>query len=345
MSTAAYYRRVSAARALRETVQAAAHVAQLDSLLAALRNQHGAVILTYHSVARAESADYIDHTMRMTSAHFERQVALLARQRRVISLSEIVETLVGGKTPPRGSVAITFDDGYLDTLEVAAPVLGSLGLPAVVFLPTAYIDTGETHWLDALWNIFRTACRRVIMIDDQPVDCRRGAAVARAYAAYKAQLLSATPTERRAILCRLAAELRADPTTPRLTMTWKDVRQLASRYPRMAVGGHSRGHTDLAALPRALCVQEVTACRDDIKAATGKEPAFLSYPYNRTSAIAREAVAGAGFVAALSSADEFVVAQGCDLMNLPRIDASVSAALLGYLTSGAARRLSWRRGM
>jgi peptidoglycan/xylan/chitin deacetylase (PgdA/CDA1 family) len=37
-------------------------------------------------------------------------------------------------------VLITFDDGYRDNLENAAPVLQRYGYPAVVFVPVGYID-------------------------------------------------------------------------------------------------------------------------------------------------------------------------------------------------------------
>jgi peptidoglycan/xylan/chitin deacetylase (PgdA/CDA1 family) len=44
---------------------------------------------------------------------------------------------VGG--PPEGrAVAVTFDDGYRSVLEHALPVLERLGLPATVFVPTAF---------------------------------------------------------------------------------------------------------------------------------------------------------------------------------------------------------------
>src|SRR5207247_11405159 len=40
---------------------------------------------------------------------------------------------------PERAVLITFDDGYRDNLENAAPVLKSHGYPAVQFVPLAYV--------------------------------------------------------------------------------------------------------------------------------------------------------------------------------------------------------------
>jgi len=46
--------------------------------------------------------------------------------------------------PPWGrTVAVTFDDAYRSTLEQAAPVLASLGVPGTVFAPTDWIGRDE----------------------------------------------------------------------------------------------------------------------------------------------------------------------------------------------------------
>jgi peptidoglycan/xylan/chitin deacetylase (PgdA/CDA1 family) len=44
-------------------------------------------------------------------------------------------------------VAITFDDGYLDNLEVAAPILSELGLPFTVFVTSEFVRSGKAGFL------------------------------------------------------------------------------------------------------------------------------------------------------------------------------------------------------
>ena len=70
-------------------------------------------------------------------------------------LGEQLESLIGrgyrGETfsaalaqPPTGrTVVVTFDDAYLSTLTAGKPVLDRLGLPATVFVPTAFPATGQ----------------------------------------------------------------------------------------------------------------------------------------------------------------------------------------------------------
>ncbi len=91
--------------------------------------QGGAVVLTYHSVADPASRFSVSPVV------FERQVRWLARHRTLVSLTEVVAHL-GGASLPRGAVALTFDDGYRDTLTHALPILKKYGVPATLFLTT-----------------------------------------------------------------------------------------------------------------------------------------------------------------------------------------------------------------
>ena len=47
-------------------------------------------------------------------------------------------------------MAITFDDGYADNLQVAAPLLAERGLPATFFIVSGTIGSGREFWWDEL---------------------------------------------------------------------------------------------------------------------------------------------------------------------------------------------------
>lgn len=95
--------------------------------------QRGVRILAYHRVA--DDGD----VLAVRRDDFRRQMeAVLASGAHVVRLDEALELL----TRPLADlhICVTFDDGYRDTLDHAAPILRELRIPATVFLATAIVD-------------------------------------------------------------------------------------------------------------------------------------------------------------------------------------------------------------
>lgn len=66
-----------------------------------------------------------------------------------IRLDRALDLLERGEPIEGRYVCVTFDDGYLDNLEHAVPVLERLGIPATIYLPTRVIDGVMTyHWYE-----------------------------------------------------------------------------------------------------------------------------------------------------------------------------------------------------
>ena len=92
-------------------------------------------ILTYHSIDESGSP------ISMTEGVFRSQVAWLAKGHvKVVSL----ETLM--RMPPSANaVALTFDDGFVNFGDVAAPLLADHGLPSTLFVVTDAAG-GTNRW-------------------------------------------------------------------------------------------------------------------------------------------------------------------------------------------------------
>src|SRR5688572_9588150 len=63
-----------------------------------------------------------------------RQLELLRRVATVVPLEESLRALAAGDQLPPRAVALSFDDGYRDNLDLAVPLLERLDLPATFFL-------------------------------------------------------------------------------------------------------------------------------------------------------------------------------------------------------------------
>jgi hypothetical protein len=91
-----------------------------------------AIVFMYHSVLDdpEECADSVGLSSIHTTGSFRKQMEVLGRSYNPVTIEDIRLCLSGQKALPRNSVAVTFDDGYADNVEVAAPVLKRLGIPA-----------------------------------------------------------------------------------------------------------------------------------------------------------------------------------------------------------------------
>ena len=97
--------------------------------------------LAYHQVVRELRG--VDPNLVVGATTFERQVkALLVRGYRPVLQADQAKELLGAEPSREPSFAISFDDGYLDTLTVAAPILKSLGVPFTVYCITDLV-TGK----------------------------------------------------------------------------------------------------------------------------------------------------------------------------------------------------------
>jgi peptidoglycan/xylan/chitin deacetylase (PgdA/CDA1 family) len=84
---------------------------------------------------------------------FYEQMAWLKSHAQVMPLSALVETLSKRRAFPDCTVVLTFDDGFQDFAEQAAPMLLRHGFPATVFLPTGWCGRtnawpGQPAWVE-----------------------------------------------------------------------------------------------------------------------------------------------------------------------------------------------------
>jgi peptidoglycan/xylan/chitin deacetylase (PgdA/CDA1 family) len=94
------------------------------------------VVLMYHKVN-----DVLGNSVTVPVSLFDEQLTQLAELGYTpVSLEDVLAYYRDRVALPERAVLITFDDGYLDNLENAVPVLRRHGYPAVLFVPIGYLD-------------------------------------------------------------------------------------------------------------------------------------------------------------------------------------------------------------
>ncbi len=140
-------------------------------------------VLTYHRVDdRHARPDLNPRLISASVAGFARQMEYLAAEYRTVSIAEVLDALRGKMPLPPKAVLITFDDAYRDFAVGAWPVMRRLGLPAVLFVPTAFPDRPwRAFWWDRLYQTIAHAAGCGVIqtpIGRFPVTSRKERAVA-----------------------------------------------------------------------------------------------------------------------------------------------------------------------
>jgi peptidoglycan/xylan/chitin deacetylase (PgdA/CDA1 family) len=292
----------------------------------ALRNifaRDGLRILTYHRVLEAE--DEL-RPGEITLAAFDVHCSVLARWFNVLPLGEAWRRTLAGTLPPR-AVAITFDDGYADNVELALPALQRHGLTATFFIATGYLDGGRM-WNDSIIESARHAPASLDLSDlgvgvvEFKGNGARGAAVDKLIKAWK----HLPPEEREARVNVLVERIGAAPPDD-LMMRSDQVCTLATSG--MSIGAHTVTHPILRKIGDADAAEEMRASRATLEALTGAPVELFAYPNGRLgddyelrhAALARDQ----GFLLAVAT-DPGVAGRDSDPFRLPRFGPWAEAA-------------------
>ena len=245
----------------------------------------------------------------LDATRFRTLMAFVARTFRVVSLSEAVDGLREGNLTA-GSVAITFDDGYRDNLEVAAPILQSLGLPATCFVASGFLDGGNM-WNDRVVEAIRHGEPTV----GEMVRCVSGLAngldlggVVNDRAQLCRQLLYALkylPSEARMnAVERLESAIGLPPFHAPLMMSPEQVRALRSGG--WEIGAHTVSHPILKNVGDEAAYNEIFQSKSRLEGILGESVRFFAYPNGKPNRDYRRRdvafVRECGFEAAVSTA-------------------------------------------
>jgi peptidoglycan/xylan/chitin deacetylase (PgdA/CDA1 family) len=296
----------------------------------------------YHSVATSERRAMQDAAMAMPAETFAAQMSFLSKRRCVISLDTLNEMLTKGESAAPGSIVITFDDGYLDNYEIAAPILAEHGLPATVFLATGYIERVENMWIDVLYGAFRNRTQQRLELPDGNFDLTQPLQVDYGYQSVAGTLVRASKVERAELMSLVQAQLKPAHDEPRLTMSWSEVRNLRQRFPNISIGAHTREHVDLSGMPDDEVVEELSAAHEDIRREVGVDAIHFTFPYGHDNAHARAWLKSNGYRTALLTEPTSLVRNNSDPMALTRLEVTQDQSLgrFAYHTSGAHPSLS-----
>ena len=261
------------------------------------------LVLVYHRIG-PPGREPDSWRLAVSAANFEQHLELLASSRHVLPLGALVERL-GTASLPRDAVAITFDDGYAESLAFAVPRLRSAGLPATIFLATGLLGRPEFWWDRAA----------LLVSPEESADGHRE--LERLWL----ELRSATPAEREQRLADLESRRSARPVGPRAgpcdrPQTVAEARALASDA--ITLGSHTVTHPWLPDLPAARVEEEVAAAHARSRDWNLGRETYFAYPYGAHDESVRSIVSAQSIRAAFTT-EARSLEDGAERMAVPRL--------------------------
>ncbi|MBL7952457.1 MAG: polysaccharide deacetylase family protein [Flavobacteriales bacterium] len=213
---------------------------------------------------------------------------LLKERFSVLSVEEFDHHLLRRERFPKGSVLLTFDDGYADNHTEARPLLEKHGMQALFYIASGYIGSGREYWWDELERLLlvnNALPQRFAFAEDRvrmSWSSDGTTATEHARIAYANQLLimRALPSGKRdAILEELRVQLGSVVHRhTHLPMGVEEFKAFAGS-PSVVVGAHTQWHPSLAQVDEPEQRAEITRSKEDLEHLLGREVKYFSYPF------------------------------------------------------------------
>jgi peptidoglycan/xylan/chitin deacetylase (PgdA/CDA1 family) len=289
----------------------------------------------YHRIAVA-SPDI--HRLSIPPRQFREHMRTLRSRYVPVSLLDLKDAIRCGDVPPR-AVAVTFDDGLIDALTTASPVLVEFGIPATFFISTSRLNDKHECWWDELERIFCSirCLPPVLDLSDEfgevyPTNSWFARLQTLRIVTHIARGLDADGVRR---LCARVAGWSGLDLAPRdshRALLASEVRLLASQHGH-DIGAHGVHHVSLPMQPIGAQRNELVESKQTLEHLLGRAVNAFSYPFGHNSEDTRHLAASCFDVAV--TATPGAAKTGDDLFAVPRLDGVLASSDLSSALDAA----------
>lgn len=252
---------------------------RVDRLLQS-RATHRRLIIMYHGVSARK--DFSINGRHLPAPEFERHLQYFKRNFDILSLKEICDNK-STSTTNRKAIALTFDDGYLNNIENALPLLQKYKIPATFFVSTVSLDDPDYIHPSDYIDLVRRSARENVTIDGVTFSHQNNQLVSSGKNAYE-YINSLKFQEFRNVFTKLREQYpvqsitkKTDPSLFRLVSNTTISQFFNSEL--FSVGSHSHDHVNLANLSRDEMKDQLERSKKLLEQSAGRAVDVVAFPY------------------------------------------------------------------
>ncbi len=302
------------------------------------------LVVTYHDVRRD---DDFDSWLRVSRSSFAEQLEEMSRWGRFIVPDELFDK--SKMADDRVNILITFDDGYRNNHRLVLPVLKEFDAPALFFVSTHHLMTGDAFWFDRIVTPIQTLGLSTLDLREQGLS---------KYAFGQGNIASRWEDIRALLADIIALGNGNHPNVKKIldyfdeafgekvAKNMEEYRPLNGEELREMYdsglchfGSHSHQHHILTRLDDEDLRRNLESSLNILTEATGRKIRHIAYPNGDSDIRVRALSAEAGFEFGYGTTPGFI-GKKVDLLDIPRvmIGGFDSLALIRYRVNWAALR-------
>jgi peptidoglycan/xylan/chitin deacetylase (PgdA/CDA1 family) len=282
-------------------------------------------ILGYHRVFDYSYKNYpFYRSIISTNAEmFEQQMRFVKKNFNVINFQILQQIIDAGEKIPRGTLIITFDDGYADNYEIVFPILKKYDLTATIFTLTSSIMDGEPFWFELTKYFFDTCSPGVYTFKDETLRLEiTEASRESARKEFWIYIRTIENARRENIVNKIKNGINSSLSAADLELikplTWQRIREMSEEG--IEFGSHTISHPYLINLTADELIRELTVSKKLIEENINKAVISIAYPFGAHNEWVEEQVKKCGYRFGISYRNDVIKKLNYqDTFKLPRV--------------------------
>lgn len=215
----------------------------------------------------------------INTKEFIRRLMLIQKFYHLVSFDEAIENIVKQRT--NRYAVMTFDDNYVDFVQLVQPILEEMEIPALFFITTSALDQKELLWYDKVYSaVIGTGLPDVTIKRLGGTEFSLGTIKQRRFAAIEIcrLLWNKCVPERDEIIAELTEKTGTGPFDPKTLYLSRSALTALSRKKGVTIGSHTETHPNLMLLPDEKVEYELRESQALLESLVGYPVRHLSYP-------------------------------------------------------------------